>query len=50
MQIEAALNNYFRILAHWIFFRDILYKKINIQKNLDAFVTIFRDLVCTGQF
>lgn len=48
IQTEAALNDHFRMLVHWIFFRDILHKRIDIQKNLDAFVTTFGDLIYAG--
>ena len=50
IQTEAALNDHFRMLAHWILFRDILYKRIDVQKHLDTFLTTFGDLVYAGQF
>ena len=44
------MNDHFRMLAHWILFRDILYKRIYVQKHLNIFLTTFGDLVYTGQF
>ena len=50
IQSEVALNDDLRMLAHWILFRDILQKRFDIQKHLDAFLTTFEDLVYVGQF